>query len=146
MRRLTLLFLVTAILLPVTGVAKEPEVFGKWKTIDDVTGEARSVVELYALNGKLFAKVVRFFPGPGENLDPRCEKCEGDNKNQKILGMVIINGLVKKGTVWADGTILDPDSGTVYACKLWLENGKLSVRGYVSFFYRTQTWLPLEKE
>ncbi|VAX17324.1 hypothetical protein MNBD_IGNAVI01-134, partial [hydrothermal vent metagenome] len=37
--------------------------------------------------------------------------------------------------------ILDPKKGKVYDCKLWVENGKLQVRGYVLFFHRTQEWL-----
>jgi uncharacterized protein (DUF2147 family) len=42
---------------------------------------------------------------------------------------------------WSGGTILDPESGKVYDCKLWLENGRLMVRGYVAFFFRTQEWI-----
>ena len=42
---------------------------------------------------------------------------------------------------WKDGTILDPENGSVYDCKLWVEGGRLKVRGYVAFFYRTQTWV-----
>jgi uncharacterized protein (DUF2147 family) len=42
---------------------------------------------------------------------------------------------------WEDGTIMDPDNGKVYDCKLWVEDGKLKVRGYVAFFFRTQTWV-----
>ena len=45
---------------------------------------------------------------------------------------------------WDDGTILDPKNGTVYDCKLWLDednSNQLKVRGYVAFFFRTQTWM-----
>jgi uncharacterized protein (DUF2147 family) len=28
----------------------------------------------------------------------------------------------------------------VYKAELWVEEGKLKIRGYVGFFYRTQTW------
>ena len=30
------------------------EVFGKWVTIDDETGEKKSIVEIYEENGKVF--------------------------------------------------------------------------------------------
>jgi uncharacterized protein (DUF2147 family) len=46
-----------------------------------------------------------------------------------------------EGDAWAEGTILDPETGNVYDCKMWLENGKLMVRGYVAFFFRTQVWV-----
>ena len=47
----------------------------------------------------------------------------------------------KKGNEWSGGTIMDPATGDVYDCKLWVEDGKLKVRGYVAFFYRTQVWV-----
>ncbi len=33
-------------------------VYGKWKTIDDSTKEAKSIVEIYEQKGKVYAKVV----------------------------------------------------------------------------------------
>ena len=38
-------------------------VTGKWKTIDDETGEERSIVELYEKGGAIFGKVMRFMCG-----------------------------------------------------------------------------------
>ena len=144
MNRIISLTLFAALLFStsVSALEQKRTVFGKWKTIDDITGEARTVVELYEQNGKLYGKIVKLFPRPGEDVDPVCDKCEGENKNKKKVGMVIINGLTKNGEQWDEGEILDPDSGEYYDCKLWLENGKLSVRGYMLFFFRTQTWLP----
>ncbi|HNA34041.1 MAG TPA: DUF2147 domain-containing protein, partial [Flavobacteriales bacterium] len=67
--------------------------------------------------------------------------CPADRKDQPVLGMEIIRDMVKDDDEWEDGTILDPENGKVYDCKLWLEDGKLMVRGYVAFFYRTQEWV-----
>jgi len=58
------------------------------------------------------------------------------------MGMVIIEGLQESDAVYEGGTILDPQIGKVYKCKLWRENNQLKVRGYWGFLYRTQTWLP----
>jgi hypothetical protein len=33
-------------------------VVGKWKTIDDQSGEEKSVVEIYEKSGKIFGKVL----------------------------------------------------------------------------------------
>lgn len=145
MNRIIFFSLIAALIFSTSASSLEQKetVFGKWKTIDDNTGEARSIVELYEKNGKLYGKIVKLFTKPGEDIDPKCEMCEGENKNKKIQGMVIINGLTKNGDEWGDGEILDPDSGDFYDCELWLENGKLSVRGYMLFFFRTQTWLPV---
>jgi len=39
-----------------------------------------------------------------------------------------------------DGEIMDPQDGKTYDCVIWREGEELKVRGYVAFFYRTQTW------
>lgn len=119
---------------------------GQWRTIDDETGKPRSVVEIVERDGKYFGKIVKLFREPGEEQDPICEECPGKKKNQKIIGMEIITDMepVKGEGVYEEGEILDPESGNFYDCKLWIEDGKLMVRGYVMFLYRTQTWLPYE--
>ena len=135
------LSLICCCLLAGPGLAEEGTVFGHWETYDDTSGELKSEVLIYQEEGTLYGKIVKLFRGPDEEPDPVCKECPGDLKNQKILGMQIIKGLQKKGSEWSGGTILDPDNGKTYDCKIWLENGKLKVRGYLLFFYRTQTWL-----
>jgi uncharacterized protein (DUF2147 family) len=44
------------------------------------------------------------------------------------------------GDEYAGGTIMDPDNGKTYKCKLWLKSDVLTVRGYIGFFHRTQQW------
>ena len=56
--------------------------------------------------------------------------------------MEIVRDMEPDDDEWEDGSICDPKNGKVYDCKMWLEDGNLKVRGYVAFFYRTQTWLP----
>lgn len=114
---------------------------GKWKTIDDETGKAKSVVEIYEINGKIYGKVVEIFDKTKEGK--LCDKCEGSKKNKPVMGMVILEGLSKKGSSWEGGTILDPNSGKMYKCTISLENkDRLKLRGYVgiSLLGRTQFW------
>lgn len=121
--------------------AQAQTVLGKWKMIDDETGKAKSVVEIYENNGKIYGKVIEIFDKTKE--DKVCEKCEGSKKNKPIKGMVILEGLSKKESSWEGGTILDPNSGKVYKCIISLENkDKLKLRGYVgiSLLGRTQYW------
>lgn len=115
---------------------------GKWKTIDDETNEPKSIVEIYEKDGKFFGKVVQLFRKPGEDPSPTCSKCAKDDprKDQPTLGMEIIQGLKPDGDVFSGGTILDPKKGSVYACKIWVEEGKLRVKGSILFLSRTQTW------
>ena len=81
-----------------------------------------------------------------EKPDPVCEECASDDPRymKPIVGLEVIRNMVKDGSEYEDGDILDPENGKVYRCKLWVEDGKLKVRGYISFLYRTQTWLPAD--
>ncbi len=114
---------------------------GQWETYDDKTGEKRSVVEIFKQNEQYFGKIIQKEEGAPDDV---CGKCEGEKKDQKILGMLIIEGLEKDGDEYNGGTITDPESGNVYKCYLELvENDKLKVRGYIGFSLlgRTQYWL-----
>jgi len=122
--------------------AQEAEIVGKWKTIDE-NGKAKSVVEIYKKeNGKFYGKIIKIFNKERENAV--CTAVDEDDLryNQKILGMEIIKDLEKDENEFSGGEIFDPQKGKEYDCKLWVENGKLQVRGYVMFFHRTQEWLP----
>lgn len=116
-------------------------VVGKWKTIDDETGEAKSIVEIYEKSGKIYGKVVDILRA--DRKKDVCTKCDGAEKNKAILGMVIINGLKKDGAEYNGGTILDPTNGKKYKCYITLDSAdKLKLRGYVgiSIVGRTQYW------
>lgn len=113
---------------------------GLWKTIDDETGEAKSYVRISEKNGKLYGKVEKLLLKP---QDTRCTACEGDKKDQLVVGMEILSDLEKDGDAWEDGEIIDPNSGSVYSCYIEMENDdKLKVRGYIGFSLlgRTQYW------
>jgi uncharacterized protein (DUF2147 family) len=129
-------------LLILTKTAFGQSVIGKWKTIDDNSGEEKSVVELFEQNGKVYGKIVKLFRKAGEDPDPICDECPEDDPRfkKKIIGMEIIRDMKKSGNEYTDGHILDPEVGKIYRCKIWLEGAVLKVRGYWGPFYRTQTW------
>jgi uncharacterized protein (DUF2147 family) len=120
----------------------QASVLGQWKSIDDNTGETKSIVEIFERGGLIYGKVIKIFPKPGKDSDPVCEKCPEDDERfqKKILGMEIIRKLKKVGDEYAEGDILDPEAGKVYRCKIWLEGKDLKVRGYWGPVWRTQTW------
>ncbi|MDV7394743.1 DUF2147 domain-containing protein, partial [Arthrospira platensis SPKY1] len=102
-------------------------VVGKWKTIDDITGEAKSIVQIYEENGMIYGKVIEIFDASKRNR--LCENCPGALKNKPVLGLKIINGLEKNGNAFENGKILDPESGKEYKCYISLEDDKtLKVR------------------
>lgn len=121
--------------------AQSQSVLGRWKTIDDETGQAKSIVEIYEKSGKVYGKVVEILRA--EHKQDVCSKCEGAEKNKPILGMVIIDGLKKDESEYNGGTILDPQNGKKYKSYITLEStDKLKVRGYIgiSIVGRTQYW------
>ncbi len=132
-----------------SAYGQEASIVGKWKTIDDDTNEPKSIVQIYEKDGKFFGKIIKLFRKPGEDPDPKCTSCDKNDPrhNQPIIGMEIVQNLKKSGDEYTHGTILDPaeDSGDTYTCKMWLEDGNLMVRGYIAFFFRTQTWHRVEE-
>ena len=132
-------------MISLTSVHAETQtIAGKWKTIDDETGNLKSIVLIWEDNQVFSGKVEQLFRKPDEEQNPICDKCTDDRKNQPVLGMTILKDLVEKDGEWSGGTILDPKNGKVYRCFLKLEdNGKkLKVRGYIgiSLLGRTQVW------
>ncbi|UCH98725.1 MAG: DUF2147 domain-containing protein [Candidatus Aminicenantes bacterium] len=124
---------------------------GLWKTIDDKTGEVKSIVKIWAAqDGTLKGRIEKIFPKPDEDPNPKCDKCKGDKKDQPILAMEFLWGFKGAGIKWKNGKILDPENGKIYNCQLEvIENGqKLKVFGYIRIIFkigRSQTWLRQEK-
>jgi uncharacterized protein (DUF2147 family) len=125
--------------------AAELSPVGLWRTIDDQTGKPRGLVRITETNGEYQARVEKTFPKPGEDSNPKCEKCNGTRQNQPIIGMTILWGLKKQGDEYQGGEILDPENGKVYRARIKVEDGgkKLDVRGFIGFslFGRSQTWV-----
>jgi uncharacterized protein (DUF2147 family) len=121
--------------------------FGKWKTIDDKTGEPKSIVTIQESGGILTGKITQILSSDAPN-NPVCMKCEDDRKGQPILGMEIIRGLKKDPNeeVWGGGEILSPTEGKIYKVKLkTIDNEKkLEVKGFWGPFSRTQTWVRVD--
>ncbi len=118
-------------------------VTGYWTTVDDKTGQVRSILQLWESRGVIYGRIEKIFKQPGDT--GICSQCPGQFRNKPILGLTIIWGLKKTGnTIWSGGQILDPHTGKVYKIMLTLANdGKsLLARGYlgISLFGRTQNW------
>jgi uncharacterized protein (DUF2147 family) len=122
---------------------------GLWKTVDDVTGQTKSIVAISEdENGMLVGRVVKLFKDPTK----RCVACQGNLKNKPILGLEVMKNLKSNKDnqqEWVGGRILDPKNGKTYHCNLkLLEDGqKLRVRGFIGLplFGRTQTWTKINQ-
>ncbi len=125
--------------LPIVNAASP---FGRWTTIDDVTGEKRADVEFAIVNGELQGTIVRRYLQPG---DPEtCAACPGEFKNKPIQGLSFIWGLKEDAdNTWIGGRLIDPQTGKIYRVKITLKEDKLYVRGYIGIpaVGRTQIWV-----
>ncbi len=131
------------VLLPLFSFAQS--ITGKWKTIDDETGKAKSIVEIYKTGDKYFGKIIELITE--KNKDGICRTCETEYKDKNIIGLVILKDLVKDDEVYDDGEIMDPKNAKVYSVTLTLlEPNKLKVRGYIGFSFigKTQYWYRVE--
>lgn len=131
-----LLFLLFPIL-----VMAQTSIEGKWKTVDDHTGETTSVIEIYNRNGLIFGKIAKVFNAGDEGSI--CSSCTGKDKNRPLVGLNILRNFKPSEKVFKGGQIFDPSNGKEYRCKIWLDENdkdKMYVRGYLGIFYRTQNW------
>lgn len=122
---------------------------GTWKTIDDETHQAKSIVEITNDNGELHARIVKLMNRTPEDIardgeHALCVHCEGSLKDKPIEGMTIMWGVHRDGDAWDGGQIVNPKDGKVYKVKLTMLDGgqKLNVRGFIGFSWigKTQVW------
>lgn len=122
---------------------------GTWKTIDDETGQAKSIVEITDNNGEFQAHIVKLLNRSPEDIArdgpvALCKKCDGERKDKPVEGLNIMWGVHKDDDVWDGGKIVNPKDGKVYKVKLTLldDGQKLKVRGYIGFSWvgKTQVW------
>lgn len=138
----TLFFAVT-LLFTVTLFAQNP-LLGEWITVDDATGEQKSIVSIYqADNGKYYGTIIQLLEENGETAV--CTECTGEDHNKPIVGLTIIRDMQLKDNELRGGKVLDPDNGKFYYAKVYLKDGKLILRGSLDkagLLGRSQTWLP----
>ena len=113
---------------------------GKWKTLDDKTGKAMTITEVYmAKNGTMAAKIVENLGGPAT-----CANCSGEYKGKPTVGIVTLWGLKEKNGAWGGGEGYKPSEDTKFKAKsIKLVDGgkKLEVTGCKAIFCRTATWV-----
>jgi uncharacterized protein (DUF2147 family) len=136
----------SALLLAAPLLAQELSPAGLWRTIDDKTHKTRGLIRIFEKNGAIFGKIEASFD-PAEAKEV-CDKCDGDRKNKPVIGLLVLRDMKKRGSEYSGGDILDPDTGSIYKCKMSLEDGgqKLTVRGYLAMplLGRSQTWIRQE--
>lgn len=124
--------------------SQTPTPVGFWRTYDD-EGTARSIAQMYIVNGQLQGKIVKMLaPARGETLQPTCTECKGEFKDKPLKNLVFIWGLTKNGDTWENGQVLDFDNGKIYQCQITVspDNKILHILGYAGapLFGKTIDW------
>ena len=132
--------LILIFLLQVCICFGQGDIVGTWKTVDDVSGDAKSLMEIYKDGDKYYGKVKELLLKPADTV---CEKCPGKKKDQPLVGMVLLRELETYKDYYSYGRILDPENGKEYKCSIWMDDeDTLIVRGYIgiSALGRSQNW------
>ena len=137
------LFLSVALFCVATIFAQTP-ILGEWITVDDATGEHKSIVRIYQADNKMYyGTIIELLD---ENSDEvLCTECTGEDHNKPVVGLTIIRDMQLKDGELRGGKVLDPDNGKFYYAKVYLKDGKLILRGSLDkagLLGRSQTWLP----
>ena len=134
--------LVVMTVLAVATQAQVSKIVGDWTTVDDKTGEKRSVVHIFkATDGLYYGKVIKLFNAPENAV---CKACEGADANKPVVGLQIVRGMHEEDGMLVGGKVLDPESGKLYYCKISLQGNKLTLRGSLDkrgMLGRNQTWV-----
>jgi uncharacterized protein (DUF2147 family) len=144
LRTITLSFSLLFMVLLSDVLYAQDSALGDWYTVDDDTGEVKSMVTLsLAEDGTMVGVITKVLHNT--RVHNLCDKCEGDKKDKPVEGMQFIWGMQRTDDgEWEDGQLLDPESGTVYNGNFTVNDNpdELDVRGYVGFslFGRSQTW------
>jgi len=130
----------TAHALPLTGF---------YQTIDDETNKPKSIVALYPCGENLCGRIVALYDAEtgkiSETLNNPVRVADKVAGGPKMSGLDIIWNMkwYAKDSKYSDGKIMDPKKGSVYSAVIWADEkdaSKLSVRGKIGPFGRTQTW------
>jgi uncharacterized protein (DUF2147 family) len=136
--------LMAAFVIMVAPAYADTTAAGVWEQVNEKTGEAQSTITISKAGDVYVGRITTIFLKPGNPAEPICAKCSGADKGRPMKGLQIINGMKESGLDYSDGTILDPESGTVYSATMQLspDGRHLTVRGYVgiSAFGRSQVW------
>ena len=122
--------------LAVSGMALADPV-GVWRTVDDETGQPKSLVRITNEGGKYVGRIQQVFSG---NV---CNVCSGKYKGKNLSGVTVLWGVSSEGgNKYGGGTIMDPKNDKTYKVTMTDNGNSMVVRGYVgiSALGRNQTW------
>ena len=107
----------------------QPSPVGVWRTIDDETGDPKSLVRIFEESGQLVGEVQTLLPE-----GRRCVDCVAPYQGTDMRGTRILWGFTRDGDTWTGGRIVNPANAKEYKAKMKIQpDGTLRLWGYVGF-------------
>ena len=129
---------------------------GFWVSVDEKSGKATAGWEIYTVGNKLFGRILSVSGHPQDVKASNCkESYKGFNQPGKVNEMTVVGTpwifdlTMDKPGIWSGGSIIDPDGGSMYKCKITFRpvDGKkylvdtLEMRGEIGLgIGRSQYW------
>lgn len=132
--------LAVAMLITLPAWAQD-QVVGLW-----LTEAGESLVEVFkASDGTYGGRVVWLREPKDSNGEDLRDVMNGTPRlrSRKVLGIDVLRGYRHDDGIWRSGTIYNWRSGNSYNSKMYLEDGRLHVKGYYSLLFflgRTKVW------
>lgn len=121
----------------ISSWAFSQDITGKWLTEDE-----EAIVEIFKSGDVINGKIV-WLKNPNDQYGKLLRDVENPDqykRSQPVVGLLMLTDFKQNKEKWTNGKIYDPSEGKTYKSTIWIENGKLKVRGYVGVFFQTQTW------
>ena len=140
-----LFFVFWLVLVSSVAFGQVDKIVGYWVSVDDNTGKSESVFCIYkGSDGKYYGKVSEILLP--EYREATCDKCPGEDRGRKVMGMVMLKGLKADGDKLIGGRITDPRTGKTYSCRVSYDakTDRLKLRGSLDkmgVLGRTQYWI-----
>ena len=133
MHKSLLLFTILALFTPALFAADPIE--GEWLK-DDKSARIKTKI---TRKGELMG-MISYAKDPKRTHDTN--NPDVSKRKRKLIGLVILRGFTKKGDKWEGGTVYDAATGKTYKGKIWMEDGKMMMRGFVgiSLIGKSASW------
>ena len=129
------LLLILMIFSSMMASAQVDKILGEWRTVDDVTGETKGIVEFYrGDNGLYYGKIIKVF-WKGQEL-----------KDTGFENMVVIKDMKEEDGMLKHGIIYEPEEKKNYYGKICYnkEDNTITLRGSIDkrgWIGRSQVWV-----